>query len=503
MTDATGSVEDVATYLVGMWRAECRRRGDVERPWPDALSMGVARALTEELADPDRQVIELELRATTFLGAGPRVLSAWRLGVLDQVLRDGGSEYGLAAIAHLFAGEPGTPTQPEAPAVPEPDATAAQPEAPAVPEPDAVAQQPEPDATAAQPEAPAVPEPDATAAQPEAPAVPEPDATAAQQPETPALPEEPSVEMNLAGTDAEPFADDLPGGRRGLPEPQPAAPDEVATPQSFAEASTSAAPPPFWARVDATSAAARLPGEPSPSTELEDTASSDGAPGISGTPWPDELEVVAVPREAEHPTASEPRSGTKEGADLGAAQAPASSPSVPRAAGESQASITSSPAGGVSVSDRATFETHVCRLVDEKVELSVTFVGLDEVPGASLGVPDATDVTATEDSAFRDLLRSLARRFADRGTCYDIGRGLAAVVVERGRPKEVDRLVRKLPSSEVPASFSWGSARFPDEATDVRELLRMALVRLANMREERLTPRILVDRIRRVVSARG
>ncbi len=464
MTDATGSVEDVATYLVGMWRAECRRRGDVERPWPDALSMGVARALTEELADPDRQVIELELRATTFLGAGPRVLSAWRLGVLDQVLRDGGSEYGLAAIAHLFAGEPGTPTQPEAPAVPEPDATAAQPEAPAVPE---------------------------------------PDATAAQQPETPALPEEPSVEMNLAGTDAEPFADDLPGGRRGLPEPQPAAPDEVATPQSFAEASTSAAPPPFWARVDATSAAARLPGEPSPSTELEDTASSDGAPGISGTPWPDELEVVAVPREAEHPTASEPRSGTKEGADLGAAQAPASSPSVPRAAGESQASITSSPAGGVSVSDRATFETHVCRLVDEKVELSVTFVGLDEVPGASLGVPDATDVTATEDSAFRDLLRSLARRFADRGTCYDIGRGLAAVVVERGRPKEVDRLVRKLPSSEVPASFSWGSARFPDEATDVRELLRMALVRLANMREERLTPRILVDRIRRVVSARG
>jgi hypothetical protein len=157
----------------------------------------------------------------------------------------------------------------------------------------------------------------------------------------------------------------------------------------------------------------------------------------------------------------------------------------------------------VSVSDRATFETHVCRLVDEKVELSVTFVGLDEVPGASLGVPDATDVTATEDSAFRDLLRSLARRFADRGTCYDIGRGLAAVVVERGRPKEVDRLVRKLPSSEVPASFSWGSARFPDEATDVRELLRMALVRLANMREERLTPRILVDRIRRVVSARG
>ncbi|MDA8070289.1 MAG: hypothetical protein M0Z82_01535 [Actinomycetota bacterium] len=464
MTDATGSVEDVATYLVGMWRAECRRRGDVERPWPDALSMGVARALTEELADPDRQVIELELRATTFLGAGPRVLSAWRLGVLDQVLRDGGSEYGLAAIAHLFAGEPGTPTQPEAPAVPEPDATAAQPEAPAVPE---------------------------------------PDATAAQQPETPALPEEPSVEMNLAGTDAEPFADDLPGGRRGLPEPQPAAPDEVATPQSFAEASTSAAPPPFWARVDATSAAARLPGEPSPSTELEDTASSDGAPGISGTPWPDELEVVAVPREAEHPTASAPRSGTKEGADLGAAQAPASSPSVPRAAGESQASITSSPAGGVSVSDRATFETHVCRLVDEKVELSVTFVGLDEVPGASLGVPDATDVTATEDSAFRDLLRSLARRFADRGTCYDIGRGLAAVVVERGRPKEVDRLVRKLPSSEVPASFSWGSARFPDEATDVRELLRMALVRLANMREERLTPRILVDRIRRVVSARG
>ncbi len=458
MTDATGSVEDVATYLVGMWRAECRRRGDVERPWPDALSMGVARALTEELADPDRQVIELELRATTFLGAGPRVLSAWRLGVLDQVLRDGGSEYGLAAIAHLFAGEPGTPTQPEAPAVPEPDA---------------VAQQPEPDATAA------------------------------QQPETPALPEEPSVEMNLAGTDAEPFADDLPGGRRGLPEPQPAAPDEVATPQSFAEASTSAAPPPFWARVDATSAAARLPGEPSPSTELEDTASSDGAPGISGTPWPDELEVVAVPREAEHPTASAPRSGTKEGADLGAAQAPASSPSVPRAAGESQASITSSPAGGVSVSDRATFETHVCRLVDEKVELSVTFVGLDEVPGASLGVPDATDVTATEDSAFRDLLRSLARRFADRGTCYDIGRGLAAVVVERGRPKEVDRLVRKLPSSEVPASFSWGSARFPDEATDVRELLRMALVRLANMREERLTPRILVDRIRRVVSARG
>ena len=449
MTDATGSVEDVATYLVGMWRAECRRRGDVERPWPDALSMGVARALTEELADPDRQVIELELRATTFLGAGPRVLSAWRLGVLDQVLRDGGSEYGLAAIAHLFAGEPGTPTQPEAPAVPEPDATAA------------------------------------------------------QQPETPALPEEPSVEMNLAGTDAEPFADDLPGGRRGLPEPQPAAPDEVATPQSFAEASTSAAPPPFWARVDATSAAARLPGEPSPSTELEDTASSDGAPGISGTPWPDELEVVAVPREAEHPTASAPRSGTKEGADLGAAQAPASSPSVPRAAGESQASITSSPAGGVSVSDRATFETHVCRLVDEKVELSVTFVGLDEVPGASLGVPDATDVTATEDSAFRDLLRSLARRFADRGTCYDIGRGLAAVVVERGRPKEVDRLVRKLPSSEVPASFSWGSARFPDEATDVRELLRMALVRLANMREERLTPRILVDRIRRVVSARG
>ena len=449
MTDATGSVEDVATYLVGMWRAECRRRGDVERPWPDALSMGVARALTEELADPDRQVIELELRATTFLGAGPRVLSAWRLGVLDQVLRDGGSEYGLAAIAHLFAGEPGTPTQPEAPAVPEPDATAA------------------------------------------------------QQPETPALPEEPSVEMNLAGTDAEPFADDLPGGRRGLPEPQPAAPDEVATPQSFAEASTSAAPPPFWARVDATSAAARLPGEPSPSTELEDTASSDGAPGISGTPWPDELEVVAVPREAEHPTASAPRSGTKEGADLGAAQAPASSPSVPRAAGESEASITSSPAGGVSVSDRATFETHVCRLVDEKVELSVTFVGLDEVPGASLGVPDATDVTATEDSAFRDLLRSLARRFADRGTCYDIGRGLAAVVVERGRPKEVDRLVRKLPSSEVPASFSWGSARFPDEATDVRELLRMALVRLANMREERLTPRILVDRIRRVVSARG
>ena len=464
MTDATGSVEDVATYLVGMWRAESRRRGDVERPWPDALSMGVARALTEELADPDRQVIELELRATTFLGAGPRVLSAWRLGVLDQVLRDGGSEYGLAAIAHLFAGEPGTPTQPEAPAVPEPDATAAQPEAPAVPE---------------------------------------PDATAAQQPETPALPEEPSVEMNLAGTDAEPFADDLPGGRRGLPEPQPAAPDEVATPQSFAEASTSAAPPPFWARVDATSAAARLPGEPSPSTELEDTASSDGAPGISGTPWPDELEVVAVPREAEHPTASAPRSGTKEGADLGAAQAPASSPSVPRAAGESQASITSSPAGGVSVSDRATFETHVCRLVDEKVELSVTFVGLDVVPGASLGVPDATDVTATEDSAFRDLLRSLARRFADRGTCYDIGRGLAAVVVERGRPKEVDRLVRKLPSSEVPASFSWGSARFPDEATDVRELLRMALVRLANMREERLTPRILVDRIRRVVSARG
>jgi hypothetical protein len=229
-------------------------------------------------------------------------------------------------------------------------------------------------------------------------------------------------------------------------------------------------------------------------------------------PWPDELVEVGHADASAEQAASGTSAGTLsgEGAEASEPAGPSGGGQrldEPVAVGDGEddggADEPTRSGVGVSVADRATFETTVCSLVDDHAEFTVAFVGLDEVAGPSLGVPDDANVDAAEEAACRALLWSLARRTADRGTCYAIGRGLVAVILDRGRPKDVDRLVKRLPSSEVNAAFSWGAARFPDEASEVRELLRVALVRLATMREEKLTPRVLVHRLRRAVGNRG
>ncbi|MDA8279310.1 MAG: hypothetical protein M0Z63_02615 [Actinomycetota bacterium] len=511
--------QGIAEYLVEVWRAECRRHGDDDRPWPGAEALGIAAALTGRFDDDNEQVVALEQQGTAFLRASDRAWAVWRLKVLDRVLRAGGSEYGLAAIGHLL--EPDPTPEPAATAEPEPAATfpsaepAATPSAaaavlepavtpasaPARPEPTgtstaAAPAEPEPTgtstaATPAGPEptgtstaaTPAGPEPTgtstaATPAEPEptgtstaaTPAEPEPTGTSATA--TPAEPE--PTGTSTAATPAEP----------GRPAPGPAGDSTLdaggsTTPvvdriAPVAEQEAPAAgpstpveePSPFWARVDAPSSTAR--------STTASGAPDDELRGMPEPPWPDEFEDVGAPSQA-----------------TPAAQEDAELPDATRSG------------VGVSVADRATFESTVCSLVDDRTEFTVAFVGLDEVSGPSLGVPDDPGAEPAEEAACRALLWSLARRSADRGTCYSIGRGLVAVVLDRGRPKDVDKLVKRLPSTEVSTPFSWGAARFPDEANDVRELLRMALVRLANMREEKLTPRILVNKLRRAVTTRG
>ncbi len=483
--------QGIAEYLVEVWRAECRRHGDDDRPWPGAEALGIAAALTGRFDDDNEQVVALEQQGTAFLRASDRAWAVWRLKVLDRVLRAGGSEYGLAAIGHLL--EPDPTPEPAATAEPEPAATFPSAEPAATPSAAAAVLEPAvtPASAPAEPEptgtstaaTPAEPEPTgtstaATPAEPEptgtstaaTPAEPEPTGTSATA--TPAEPE--PTGTSTAATPAEP----------GRPAPGPAGDSTLdaggsTTPvvdriAPVAEQEAPAAgpstpveePSPFWARVDAPSSTAR--------STTASGAPDDELRGMPEPPWPDEFEDVGAPSQA-----------------TPAAQEDAELPDATRSG------------VGVSVADRATFESTVCSLVDDRTEFTVAFVGLDEVSGPSLGVPDDPGAEPAEEAACRALLWSLARRSADRGTCYSIGRGLVAVVLDRGRPKDVDKLVKRLPSTEVSTPFSWGAARFPDEANDVRELLRMALVRLANMREEKLTPRILVNKLRRAVTTRG
>jgi hypothetical protein len=296
---------------------------------------------------------------------------------------------------------------------------------------------------------------------------------------------------------AEPPAPAAPTAEPPTSEPVPGhaqADGGAATPHGTAAQSA-----PFWARVDQ-----------DPATQMGETPRTIG--DLPEPPWPDELEAVSPATmggtEVAAPEVTDTPTGATAAAPLGAAADSLAPPdrTMEPGAGTGEPEELEPPTRdgvGVSVADRATFESTVCSLVDDNTEFTVAFVGLDDVSGPSLGVPDDTDVDPSEEAASRALLWSLARRTADRGTCYTIGRGLVAVVLDRGRPKDVDRLVKRLPTSEVPAAFSWGAARFPDEATEVRELLRLALVRLATMREEKLTPRILVNRLRRAVGNRN
>ena len=427
--------QGIAEYLVEVWRAECRRHGDDDRPWPGAEALGIAAALTGRFDDDNEQVVALEQQGTAFLRASDRAWAVWRLKVLDRVLRAGGSEYGLAAIGHLL--EPDPTPEPAATAEPEPAATFPSAEPAATPS--AAAAVLEPAVTPAS--APARPEPTGTST-----------AAATSEPGRPAP--GPAGDSTLdAGGSTTPVVDRIaPVAEQEAPAAGPSTPVEE--------------PSPFWARVDAPSSTAR--------STTASGAPDDELRGMPEPPWPDEFEDVGAPSQA-----------------TPAAQEDAELPDATRSG------------VGVSVADRATFESTVCSLVDDRTEFTVAFVGLDEVSGPSLGVPDDPGAEPAEEAACRALLWSLARRSADRGTCYSIGRGLVAVVLDRGRPKDVDKLVKRLPSTEVSTPFSWGAARFPDEANDVRELLRMALVRLANMREEKLTPRILVNKLRRAVTTRG
>ena len=441
--------QGIAEYLVEVWRAECRRHGDDDRPWPGAEALGIAAALTGRFDDDNEQVVALEQQGTAFLRASDRAWAVWRLKVLDRVLRAGGSEYGLAAIGHLL--EPDPTPEPAATAEPEPAATFPSAEPAATPS--AAAAVLEPAVTPAS--APARPEPTGTSTA-AAPAEPEPTGTStAATPAEPGRPAPgPAGDSTLdAGGSTTPVVDRIaPVAEQEAPAAGPSTPVEE--------------PSPFWARVDAPSSTAR--------STTASGAPDDELRGMPEPPWPDEFEDVGAPSQA-----------------TPAAQEDAELPDATRSG------------VGVSVADRATFESTVCSLVDDRTEFTVAFVGLDEVSGPSLGVPDDPGAEPAEEAACRALLWSLARRSADRGTCYSIGRGLVAVVLDRGRPKDVDKLVKRLPSTEVSTPFSWGAARFPDEANDVRELLRMALVRLANMREEKLTPRILVNKLRRAVTTRG
>ncbi len=478
--------QGIAEYLVEVWRAECRRHGDDDRPWPGAEALGIAAALTGRFDDDDEQVGALEQQGMAFLRGSDRAWAVWRLKVLDRVLRAGGSEYGLAAIGHLLEPDP----------TPEP-AAAAEPAAPATaePEPEPAAAAPTPASTAELgPTATVTPTPaPAAAAEPEpapATAEPTPEPRAAAEPELAGTPT--PAEAEPAPATAEPTPEPEPAGtfapaaaaEPGTPAPRPAdehtwgagdsttsvvdrivPADEQAAPAA-GPSSPAEKPSELWARVDASQGAA--------GAATASGASDDNLRGMPEPPWPDEFEDAGAPAQA---TPAE-----QESAEL---------PNATRSG------------VGVSVADRATFESTVCSLVDDRTEFTVAFVGLDEVSGPSLGVPDDSGADQAEEAACRALLWSLARRSADRGTCYSIGRGLVAVVLDRGRPKDVDKLVKRLPSTEVSTPFSWGAARFPDEANDVRELLRMALVRLANMREEKLTPRILVNKLRRAVTTRG
>lgn len=448
MADANGNPGDIGAYLIEVWRTECRRHGDEDQAWPEVEGLAVARALTGTFSDDDEQVAALEESARAFLGSGEREWSRWRLEVLDRVLRAGGSPYGLTAIEHLLTAQPEpVAATPEPAPEPEPVAAAPEPE----PEPVAAAPAPEPEPVAAAP----APEPEPVAAAPEPePVFPAPEpVAAAPAPEPMAAASEPVATQ----PEPEPVA--------VTPPPIPVEPEPAPESAPIGEAWPTGEPAeaaPFWARVDS-QGVAEAPVAPPP---------VGGAPAEAA--WPEEFEPATAP------TASAP--GGVEDTDL----------SEPTRSGV-----------GVSVADRATFEATVCSLVDDHSEFTVAFVGLDEVSGPSLGVPDDTGASPAEEAACRALLWSLARRTADRGTCYAIGRGLVAVILDRGRPKDIDKLVRRLPAAEVSSSFSWGAARFPDEASDVRELLRMALVRLANMREDKLTPRILVNRLRRAVTSRS
>ncbi len=469
--------QGIAEYLVEVWRAECRRHGDDDRPWPGAEALGIAAALTGRFDDDNEQVVALEQQGTAFLRASDRAWAVWRLKVLDRVLRAGGSEYGLAAIGHLL--EPDPTPEPAATAEPEPAATFPSAEPAATPS--AAAAVLEPAVTPAS--APARPEPTGTSTA-AAPAEPEPTGTSTAA--TPAEPEPTGTSTAATPAEPEPTGTSTAAATSepGRPAPGPAGDSTLdaggsTTPvvdriAPVAEQEAPAAgpstpveePSPFWARVDAPSSTAR--------STTASGAPDDELRGMPEPPWPDEFEDVGAPSQA-----------------TPAAQEDAELPDATRSG------------VGVSVADRATFESTVCSLVDDRTEFTVAFVGLDEVSGPSLGVPDDPGAEPAEEAACRALLWSLARRSADRGTCYSIGRGLVAVVLDRGRPKDVDKLVKRLPSTEVSTPFSWGAARFPDEANDVRELLRMALVRLANMREEKLTPRILVNKLRRAVTTRG
>lgn len=527
MTDGMGNGADVASYLLQVWRAECESHGDDVHSWPQEQSMDLARALTGMFDDEDVQLNVLESAATGFLAAGSHELSSWRLDVLDRVLRAGGSDYGLAAIAHLYLAN-SSPVPPPASGPVTEDANDQDPAAASASEVDGSAQpadfstEPVGLLTEESESADSAPEPEPSVVRGSADTVEPSDIgeridiagsvdvggrlmadavrhTAIDD----SKPADANADADAAGMDAT--------GRRQAASAPPDLSGAMSPVAGLLEGPAGDQGPgqrpdhtPFWARVDTTTGGDALPGE---MPVAEPVVGHGALPPMPEPPWPDDFESVPLAASVAAPDVSADSAGST--ASVGKTASTAGSISEgpdgvePPAASGSEVSDAPSRNGvGVVVSDRATFESTVCSLVDDKTEFTVAFVGLDEVPGASLGVPDDPSISPDEDAACRALLWSLARRAADRATCYAIGRGLVAVVLDRGRPKDVDKMVRKLPSQEVSTAFSWGSARFPEEANEVRELLRMALVRLANMREEKLTPRILVNRIRRAVSTR-
>jgi hypothetical protein len=455
VAEANTGAADLTSYLIAAWRAAAERDESAGgSAWPDAEAAGLALALTSPFADEETQLRAVEEAARRLLERAAPERGRRLLRCLDQVLRDGGSPYGLAAIAPLFQEPPAPEPRPSG----SPPVEALSAPEPAGPEPKAGhgwRLVPPPAAEEPKAKEPAPEQPTGAALAAEAPATDEP-APEAPSPVGSEPPAEPVDGPSAERVDASETGDGSQEVTVHAAEAPASAPPE--------DGSTEPAPPPWWARPVAGSATT-VPEEPSGAAPDSSRAERWDQPAgpVQGQPM-----VEAVEHEV-----------------LGGSS--------------TNGRLEVRPA---EVADRATFESVVCSLVDEKTPFAVCFVGLDEVPGPVLGVPEEDDAPEEERAVRDTLLRALAERTSGRGTAYAIGRGLVAITLPGARLREAERLARRLPAGAIKASFSWGAAEFPDEADEVRELLRVALVRLADMRDGRSSPPLL-GRLRRRNSARS
>jgi hypothetical protein len=491
VADAITPGADLTGYLLAAWQAACRREQGVDAPWPETEATALARALTSSFPSEEAQLAAVERAASDLLERSGPTLGRQQLRCLDRVLREGGSPYGLAAIAPLFTEPSSPPATAPTDAVPAPPSPSPRPPAAAPQTGEAGSEpsgstmggfgwrlvEPEPIEPKMAMPSPAFQEPLTTPAPAPTPAPVAPPPPAAQSPSA----EEPGTE------------------------PRPSTPSAADSLESLEAAAVQAA-------EAAAPAAPRVDEDPGPPAQAEGTLAegtlAEGSLLADEAPAPPADRNERPPfwwQRIEEPETEPPlghrEAGADTGQDLGFSTAQeAAAPSADEEASPSPTEETRTLATET-VADRATFESVVCSLVEEKKPFAVCFVGLDEVPGPVLGVPDDQEAPEEERQAQEALLRALAERAAGRGTTYAIGRGLVAVTLPGARLREADRLARRLPAGAIKASFSWGSAHYPDEAEEVRELLRVALVRLADMRDGR-SAGPLFGRLRRRATAR-